>query len=189
MTDSIDFIQNGIHTPIQSIVSDIKYPCTGFCYMAIRERSLLLRKFKESYDYNYYKFIYELISRAAHRKSNNNRIHNDGEFINQDTIKEDFLDIYNQTEYKEYGISVSDPVSIDIFNNDMFMGLISTPINEYVIVNRSNETFLLLKLEQEKFLVVDSHQPKHGTIDIYDAIRYITRNGSATYVQIGLHRV
>jgi len=194
MFQSIDLIEDCISTPIQSVASNVKYPCTGFCYMAIENKSLLINYFKRSlystYDNrNYHDLIHELITKAGRRKGNNNKINHEGEFINQATILEDFPDIYNNTDYKEYGISTNDPLSVEIFENNMFMDLIQIPIDEYIIVNRSNETFLLLKIDSEKFLVVDSHQPRHGTLDIYNAIKYITRNGKTSYVQVGLFKI
>ena len=44
-------------------------------------------------------------------------------------------------------------------------------------VTRSEESFIVLKLEKDKFLIVDSHLPSHGTVCEIGLLNYILLAG------------
>ncbi len=69
------------------------------------------------------------------------------------------------------------------------MILFKTPILGHILVNRSNETFLLIKLSNEVFFLIDSHQPFHGKLNFETCPNYITKfNNYEGNIQIGYSR-
>lgn len=166
-------LQNPIKTIPQTIATQVKSPCTGFCYMIIQNKTKLISLFLDRDEKGYCDFISKIILAAAERKKNNKKIHYDGEYINQYTIKEDFNDIYNMTEFKE--MNTADNEGKEYAMNTLVLIMFDMKINDYIIVTRSQETFVMFKISDELFLVVDSHKDIHGTVDIFNAVNYITR--------------
>ena len=184
--ECIYLLDNTIETPIQSDVSPIKYPCTGFCYMVISNKEKLVSKYLTQKHNDYYNLIKSLIENAGNRKKNNPNINEDGEYIDELTIKNDFLTITNKIHYKEICIVTDN--DMDIFCDDLSEQLISIPVLGAFIVNRSNETILFIKIDHDTFLTVDSHLSKHGTVNYDNTIKYITRGGvSKGVIQTGLY--
>lgn len=177
-------ITEPIPTPIQSKSTKTKYPCTGFAYLIVENLDRVISTYQKRQDENYYELIDSLIKKAGERKKMNKNIPEDGEFINQLTIKNDFPRIYSKLKFEEFG-TVSDEYS-DIAINNIGALLFEIRVGKYLIVNRSKETFILIKLSQEFFLVVDSHQPIHGKLDFEGALKYITKyNNYQGVIQLG----
>lgn len=171
--ESVDLLNDFIETPIQSNISKTKYPCTGFCYLAIKYKKNLLNLFLLKKRQEYFDFISKLIRDAGERKNKNKNINCDGEFINQETIKNDFPEIYDTISFKDLGIA-SD-LDLEIFINNIFIDIMDLSLNDCLIINRSSETFLAIKIDQEDFLIIDSHQNKHGIVQLENLIDYITK--------------
>lgn len=178
-----NLLQDTISTPIQSHVSQIKYPCTGFCYMAVQKRDHLLALYQQKSS-TYSDEIKDLILQACERKKNNPNIDQQGEYINQPTVYEDF-DIAHFMQFSEMGIATDEDLEI-VINNICIM-LLDVQIGNFAIVNRSMETFLMMKIEDDKFLIIDSHQPIHGVVDLSGVCKYITRHDKVKgNIQIGI---
>src|SRR5690606_1785990 len=96
----------------------------------------------------------------------------DGEFINQETIIEDFFEITCQLYFTE--LSIIDDNMDDIINN-IYEILLTIDIMNYLLINRSNETFIIFKLSDDDYLIIDSHQTYHGIVDNEKLIKYITK--------------
>lgn len=178
----MDYIRK-IPVSTQLEISSTKYPCTGFCYMAIRDKFEIITKFFG--DPNEYKNCLEnLIKAAGHRKQNNELICQEGEYIDEATIIDDFPDIYENMIFEEHAIS--EPIDLDIFTNNLVEKLLLLPQFHHIIINRSNETFLIIKLDEFVFLIIDSHKKEHGTVGFDSCVSYITRQGQIKcVVQIG----
>lgn len=182
--ECINLIEQGIITPTQSNTSNVKFPCTGFCYFAIIQKYDILEKYN-SKDANYYNLIKSLILKAAERKKQNREIHEEGEFIDQNTIRNDFPDIFRQTKYKE--LIIATDFDFFVFENELLEILVMMQELDYLIVNRSNESLLMFKLNEFEFLVVDSHQSAHGILNVNNVILYVTRgNQTKGVIQIGI---
>jgi hypothetical protein len=171
--ETVDLLKDYINTPIQSNISKTKYPCTGFCYYVIRNKDKLLELFLTKKKEEYYNFISNLIREAGLRKNENKKISFDGEFINQETIQTDFPDIFQTIIFKEFGIFTEDDMKI--FINDFYLDVLDIPIKDCIVVNRSLETFIAIKLEENCFMIIDSHQNKHGLVGSDEFIDYITK--------------
>ena len=184
--ECIYLLNNTVDTPIQSDVSTIKYPCTGFCYMVINNKEKIVSKYLVGKQKDYYELIKSLIENACDRKKLNKNISEEGEYIDEITVKNDFTTITNKIYYKESCI-VSD-IDMDNFCYDLSEMLLTVPILGCMIVNRSSETILFIKIDNDTFLTIDSHQSKHGTVNYEDAIKYITRGGlSRGVIQTGIY--
>jgi len=171
--ESIDLLQNRIHAPLQAFASDVKYPCTGFCYMVAQNRHLLIDLYNDKSS-EYYNFILNLLKLASDRKKNNPNIDIKGEYINCETTKQDFPEIYKSMTFTEVGSP--DEESFAIAQNNLYMLLLDT--SDYMMVTRSDETFIMLRIDFELVLVVDSHQAFHGTLSLEKATHYILKNGT-----------
>ena len=176
--ESKDLLQNRVSTPVQAFTTKIKYPCTGFCYMVAQNRSTLIDLYtnRETNPTKYYNYIRNIILLASERKKNNSKIHERGEYIKCETTEKDFPEIYNVMTFAEVGSP--DDESFAIAQNNLYMLLMDTEIGGYMMITRSDETFIMLKLDFENLLVVDSHQPFHGTLNIETATQYILKSGT-----------
>jgi len=168
-----NLLKNTIPASPQSLVTSIKYPCVGFCYMAINNIDKLVDLYnaKNNIEYNY--LIVDLIKSAAERKKTNINIHQDGEYIDQDSVSCDFKNIVDKLEFCE--MNTLNANSLLYTKNHIYLTFIEMDYKDYLIVNRSSETFLIIKLDLDSFLIVDSHKDIHGTVNLDDAIQYITR--------------
>jgi hypothetical protein len=180
-------LSNTVDTPTQRDVSPTKYPCTGFCYNILMNKEVVVSKYMSNKTTDYYNLIETCIKRAGFRKLQNSKINEEGEFIDEETIKTDFPQIVNKTNYSE--VCLITDLEMENFSNDFFVTLlsVSSPLGA-IIVNRSNETILFIRLSEDSFLLVDSHQSKHGRLNSCDVIRYITKNGvTKGVIQIGIY--
>lgn len=184
--ESVYLLDNTISTPTQADVSETKYPCTGFCYKAVEQIDILVSLYTDKQETTYSDIIRNMIYEAGVRKSSNNAIPQDGEFIDEDTIKNDFPEIFNRTTFKDYPLATEQ--DMDIFTNQIHEIILTKDIMTCIFVNRSSETILFVKIADDRLLVIDSHQPKHGTVSSDYAVRYITRNEqSKGNIQIGIY--
>ena len=117
------------------------------------------------------KLITYLIQKAGERKKTNQNIHYKGEHIDEKTVQEDFSSIYNLMKIEE--LYITDNVTMEQVSNELF-AVLST-LKSFVIFSRSDETIIMLKLDTDKMLVVDSHKEKHGVVDISAAVQYINK--------------
>jgi len=174
-----DLLEDRVYTPVQAFSTDVKYPCTGFCFIVFRNKDKILdlyhKKDSEGNCKEYHDYILELIIAAGERKRNNPDIHERGEYINQETIKADFPEIYNRLTFKEVGTPTKE--SFAIAQNELYMMLMDTEMGGCMFVTRSHETFVMIKIDFERFLVVDSHQAFHGTLSLEKGTHYILKNG------------
>lgn len=183
--ETATLLQDGINVPPQHETTDVKFPCTGFVYLVLQNLEHVVQTFQSNDKLGYYNLIKNLILQAADRKKTNSSIPFDGEFINHQTVQQDFSEIYQQTEYSELGITTE--LDYEILLNNVFMKMLELPVNRWIIVNRSHETFVMIKVDGETYLIVDSHKTKHATVNTEDAIKYITRNGTYRgFVQLGI---
>jgi hypothetical protein len=176
--ESKDLLQHKVPTPIQSFATDVKYPCTGFCYLVAINKHHVIDLYNQHTNGStqYYNYMMKLIQTAGERKRNNPKIHHRGEYIKCETTKMDFPEIYNTMTFMEFGSP--DNESFNIAQNNIYMSLMDTDIGGHIIITRSDETFIMLKLDFENFLIVDSHQPCHGTVNIELAMQYILKSGT-----------
>lgn len=175
--ESKDLLENRVATPIQSFATDVKYPCTGFCYMVAKNKDKIIDLYnnRQSNPKQYYDYILQLIKLSGERKRNNPKINVKGEYIKCDTVLNDFGDIYKEMTFLEVGSP--DDESFAIAQNNLYMILMDVEIGGYMMVTRSDETFIMLKLDFENLLIVDSHQPIHGTVNIEKATQYVLKSG------------
>lgn len=135
----------------------------------------------------YYQLIKDTILEAAKRKQTNKSIHPDGECIDEETVQEDFPEICKKITYYDYGIPTD--LELQIFLNGWYGNLLTMQVDEVLIVNRSHETFLMIKMDIDKFWIIDSHKEKHGITNVEGCLSYITRfgqiTGNSSHVQIG----
>jgi len=176
-----ELIEDRVMTPLQSEATNIKFPCTGFCYLAILNKENLIETYfqvlsNEKINDEYYKLINDLIVLAGKRKVRNKNIPEDGEYIDADTIKEEFKKTFFDMEFEEFATVKGSYGNIAI--NNIAMILFKTPILGHILINRSNETFLLIKLSEEVFFLIDSHQPFHGKLNFETCPNYITKYNS-----------
>jgi len=123
----------------------------------------------------YYQYILNLIKAASERKRGNPKIDQRGEYIKCETTKTDFPEIYQAMTFTEIGSP--DDESFAIAQNNIYMLLMDVEIGGYMMVTRSDETFIMLKLDFENFLIVDSHQPVHGKVNLEKGTQYILKSG------------
>lgn len=173
--DTIDLLINSVKVPIQATTTDTKYPCTGFSYLVIKNKDKLCNLYIEGKEDEYYEFIKKLIIEAGNRKRDNKNIPENGEYIDQDTVKADFREIYDKLQFYELA-TVNDGIYGNIIINQIATYLFEIDIGEYIIINRSHETFVLLKISDDMYLVIDSHKSKHGLVTFENALNYITKN-------------
>lgn len=169
-----DLLENVVETIPQWEVTKVMSPCTGFCYYVIKNSEEIKKIFLSGNKEEYKNYLIKLIQQAAKRKSNNKNINLEGEHIDQLTIKEDFWNLTVCMEFIQKDIV--DSQDLEKAKNEIYMELIS--MKNYLLVTRSQETFLLIKLEDDKYLAVDSHRRLNGTVNTENAIKYITKFGN-----------
>ena len=187
MTELVNLLNDTIVTPHQLIIKDVKYPCTGFCYMVAANRQQIKTLFNLKDKKGYYDLILKLLNNAGERKRNNKNIDEDGEYINHDTVKKDFGDLFNNMMFSE--MACPDEENYNITINNLFLFLVEMSLDGFMIVTRSKETFIIIKLSNNKFLIVDSHQTIHGSCGLEGVTRYVLKDGKyKNLIQIGLYQ-
>ena len=68
-----------------------------------------------------------------------------------------------------------DNEGLEYAKNTICLKLFDMIEKDYIMVTRSQETFLMIKIDNDEFLVIDSHKSAHGTLNTMNAIKYITR--------------
>jgi len=186
-TETVSLLSSTIETEPQAFATKVKWPCTGFCYMVIQNKSKLLDLYKTRSEQAYYEFILKLIKEAGIRKMSNSNIPYKGEYLNQDTVKKDFPNIVKKMEFIE--MNTVDPEGSEYAKNTLFLQLFTLQLGDCMMIIRSEETFLIIKIDNDAYLVVDSHKDRHGTVDTIKAVQYITRfNIYKGLVQIGVYK-
>lgn len=168
-----DLLENCFPTTPQAFATSVKYPCTGFCYMVLENKEKVLNLYQGGDKKGYHDLIYNLIVKAGDRKRDNEEIDYKGEYLNSKTILEDF-EISKKMKFMDF--NTVDEEGSEYAVNTLFLLIFDLPDKGFLMVTRSEETFLLIKLSAESILVIDSHKSEHGTVDISNAIRYITRD-------------
>jgi len=182
--ESKSLLTDTISTPIQKNVTDVKFPCTGFCYMAIRVLDQIVGYYLMHNVVDYKDLITQLILMAGERKRDDKTIDEDGEFLNGPTVERDFGELVHGMTFQELSITTDDDYEITI--NTLYAILFDIQINTYVLINRSHESFLMIKIGTSEFLIIDSHQDIHGVVSLENATKYITRDQYYKgFIQIG----
>lgn len=173
--DQKELIEDKFKVSYQNEVSNVRNPCCSICYYVIENIDKLLELYN-SKRYNEYNDLYiNIIINGANRKKCNN-IHDDGEFLDDESIKRDFNDIYKRYKYHLYLTKESDINTI----------LLKAKINTCIIINRSYEIFIIVKLVSN-YLLIDSHQQYHGILSNDNVIKYITLNNLYNgFIEIGI---
>src|SRR5690348_5863685 len=86
-------MDNIIYAPLQTTAKNPKI-CTSFAYTSIQHKDMLIDLYTTNDHVAYRDLINKIISEADKRNTN---LESNGEFINAQTIKRDFPDIYNCT--------------------------------------------------------------------------------------------
>ena len=97
--ETSSLLVNTIPTQPQATATNVKYPCTGFCYMIIQNKEKILDMYLNKKVVDYGHFISNLIREAGDRKKNNPNISEEGEFLNQQTVTNDFGNITEKMEF------------------------------------------------------------------------------------------
>lgn len=163
-TETISLLTNTIYVTPQAFATDIKFPCTGFCYMILDHLDDVIHLYRTRNIDGYQQLIFNTILAAAKRKQDNPYINDDGEYLDRDTIVADFKHIVDTLTFKEF--NTVNEESLAFAQNTIFLELIDMSILKYIMVIRSHETFIMIKLDSNSFLVIDSHKTKHGTVTI-----------------------
>lgn len=171
--ETIDLLSDPIQTIPQAFATPIKHPCVGFCYMVLQNLPRIVELYINKNTKEYHELILKLIQNAGERKANNKNIHQRGEYMDQDTIRKDFSYITNEMKFVE--MNSADENGLEFVKNTIFLKLYDFDIMDFMIITRSQETFLIIKLHTDKYLIIDSHKSKHGVVNTFDAINYITR--------------
>jgi hypothetical protein len=175
--DQKTLLYGTITTPIQSAVAKCKNICTGFSYMAYEASDKLIEYYNTDSD-KYRELVVKLMEQACKRKCNNTMIHSEGEYIDEDTLKVSFPNLYDSFQFVEIIIKKVDNENNIVKNKEKIENALkSLKVNEPIIFLRSYETFIMIKLNNDEFLVVDSHQPYHGKVSVKNAIEYIILAG------------
>jgi hypothetical protein len=171
--ETVDLLNDTIDIIPQSECTNIKAPCTGFCYLVIPHIDSIVKYYLNKKVHDYKAIIRGLIINAGKRKQEKKDISEEGEYINESTILNDFPNICNKMEYLE--MNTVDRNSLSYTKNTLYIILIEMNYKDYMIVTRSHETFIIIKIDTDKYLIVDSHKNKNGYCNILDTIRYITK--------------
>jgi hypothetical protein len=179
--ESRDLLKKRVVTPVQAFTTNVKYPCTGFCYFVAKHKFKIIELYNkcasDPESKEYFEFIEALIIDAGERKINNPKIHESGEYINQvDTVMIDFPEIYNQLLFEEFG--TPDEESFLINHQKLYMMLMNCDIGGVVFITRSHETFIMIRCDFDNFLIVDSHNAFHGQVNAEDGAKYVLKHGT-----------
>ena len=88
-------------------------------------------------------------------------------------------------KFYEFG-KVDDGEYNNLVINQIAIHLYDIKRYKHIIVNRSHETFLFIKVSEDQYIVVDSHKSKHGLVDTLGALNYITKyNNYQGTIQLG----
>lgn len=158
-------------------IKDNENMCCGISYFAIMNRSNLLRYYFSN-DFEKYRLMFERIMMAGSvRKLNNPKIKYEGEFINEKTIEEDFPEIFFNMDYKEFGIG---NIFEDSNSNIEAITKIFTSAKYYepIIICKDAYVFIFIKLDSNSYLLMDSHIPIHGKLNLSNVIMWITFGGN-----------
>eukprot|EP01084_Bolivina_argentea_P318869 553088_1 len=169
-----------IKAPPQGSITKIANPCTGIAYFIVENKKELIElyfKCIQNKQHNYENKIRFIIEKAANRKQSNSKIKHEGEYLNEHTIQQDFQNIWSNSKYCEYQIfSTLDHEKCYL---EIKTILFELHMEDYLIINRSLETFVLFKLEFKSklyFLVCDTHHAFHGLISYSNVLLYILLN-------------
>jgi len=178
--DSINNIyQKKIQVISQGQIENSDNPCTGISYFVLQNIKLLIKFFKLNDDKEYNLLYKSLIERAVVRKNTNSKIPKEGEFLDEETIKEDFKEIFNKINIKYY-----------FDNNELFNSIKNLDNNYAGIVTRGSATFVFVKFNSDEFLIIDSHNSYHGTMSLKNFIKYINfDNLIECDVEIGFFKI
>lgn len=175
--ETVDLLKDPIDVTPQAVATKVKFPCTGFCFFAAQHVPLLVQLYNKKNKLVYNALIVTLIQKAGERKKNNKSIHQEGENPDDETIKKDFK---MAKKMKFHDLNTVDEQGKEYAINTIGMSLMNLKSNEFVIITRSQETFMIVKLtdklDDDKYLVIDSHKTKHGTVNLMDALLYIIKN-------------
>ena len=173
----MSYTKNMIRMPTQFQIQKNKNFCCGIGYNVIKFKKYLITKYLlEEYE-NYTKCFEHIMKISCDRKSSNPYINDEGEFIDEKTIQEDFADIYNNMEYSEFLIG---EFCEDNEKNikKIYEIITNLSVTQPVIICRNVEIFTIIRITHEYFLLVDSHIPLHGLISNQNILKHLFYGGN-----------
>jgi len=96
------YLYDEIIVPTQFVIKNNINMCCGIGYLAIKHQNHLISAYLSKDEEKYIKVFTILMKIASDRKLNNPAISIDGEFLDEPTIKNDFLEIYSNMDYYEF---------------------------------------------------------------------------------------
>ena len=171
------YLYDTVDVPTQFSIQNNSNMCCGIGYLSIKYQNHLITNYLSNDFSKYAKIFGILIKYASDRKLSNPEIKKEGEFLDELTIKNDFPEIYSSMDYYEF--IVGEFYEDSKKNLDSIYNLINK-LNQFepIIICRDANIFVIFKLNEDEFLVVDSHIPFHGKILKDKITEYITWQGN-----------
>lgn len=171
------YLYSTVKVPTQFAIPNNINMCCGIGYLVIRHQNHLISAYLDNNFEKYVKVFIILMKMASDRKLSNPEIRIEGEFLDEPTIKNDFSEIYDAMEYFEYIIG---EFCEDSKKNIGVITELFDKLTQFqpIIICREVNIFVIFKLTNDEFLIVDSHIPLHGKIHKDKLINYITWEGN-----------
>lgn len=158
--------------PTQFVSLTNKNFCCGIGYNVIKFKKYLITKYLLGEKKNYTKCFEYIMKISSDRKASNKKINEDGEFIDEKTIQEDFPNIYNNMEYNEFLIgNFCEDNEKNI--KKIYEIIMNLSITQPVIICRDVEIFTIIRITNKYFLLIDSHIPLHGFISSDNILKHL----------------
>lgn len=171
------YIENMIKMPTQFQIQKNKNFCCGIGYNVIKFKKYLITKYLLGDRENYTKCFEYIMKISCDRKSSNLNINDDGEYIDEKTVQEDFADIYNNMDYSEFLIgNFSEDNEKNI--KRIYEIISNLSVTQPVIICRNSEIFTIIRITTEYFLLIDSHIPLHGLISNQNILKHLLHGGN-----------
>ncbi len=183
---------NQILVPSQFTYSKVSNICTGLTYMVAENKNKIIDLLNNNDIDKYIELFKELILKSAERKLNNKNINEDGEFIDEDTIKKDFEKIYNSYKFLEFFQHyTNEEFEKNNFTNDInknITGILNNcNINDLIIICRNRETYSVLKISDSDYWIIDSHQNTHKSLKLDSVVNNIVMSRLYTgFINLGI---
>jgi len=162
MESITNFYQKKFTVISQGQIENSDNPCTGISYYALTNIKTLIDLFNSEKETEYYQLYESLIKSGINRKNSNPNIPKEGEYLDENTIKKDFKEIFDKISF-----------SYCYDNNDLIDFIKNLDNNSTCIVSRGSATFVFVKFNSEEYLVIDSHNMYHGILSFKNLIKYI----------------
>lgn len=170
------YLYDIVEVPTQFMITDNSNMCCGIGYLVIKYKENLIQTYLENNFDKYRNIFIILMKLASERKLNNSEINVEGEFLDEKTIQKDFPEIYSNMEYYEFIVG---KFSEDNDKNINKIEELCRNLEKFqpIILCKEVNIFVIFKLNDEEFLIIDSHIPFHGKIQKNKLINYLTSEG------------